>query len=73
MVLEDGIYFISKPNEKGVSHIRFKDFATGSDRVVVPIEGRPYWGLTVSPDRRTFLYTLSDEAGSDLMLVENFR
>jgi serine/threonine protein kinase len=73
IVFADGIYFISRPNEKGVSYIRFKDFATGSDRVVVPIEGRVDWGLSVSPDRRTFLYSLSDESGSDLMLVENFR
>jgi Tol biopolymer transport system component len=73
VVFEDGIYYISKPNEKGVSHIRFKDLATGSDRVVVPIQGKVWWGLAVSPDRRTFLYPLSDESGSDLMLVENFR
>ncbi len=73
VVMDDGIYYISKPNEKGVSHIRFKDFANGSDRVVVAIEGRVDWGLTVSPDRRTFLYILADESGSDLMLVENFR
>jgi len=72
-ILEDGIYYISRPNETGVSHIRFKDFTTGSDRVVVPIEGKVWWGLTVSSDRRTFLYSLSDESGSDLMLVENFR
>ena len=73
VVMHDGIYYISKPNEKGVSNIRFKDFANGSDRVVVAIQGRVDWGLTVSPDRRTFLYTLLDESGSDLMLVENFR
>ena len=73
VVMDDGIYYISKPDEKGVSYIRFKDFATGSDRVVVPIEGRVDWGLTVSPDRRTFLYNLLDESSSDLMLVENFR
>jgi Tol biopolymer transport system component len=73
VVMDDGIYYISKPNEKGVPYIRFKDFATGSDRAVVPIEGTPSWGLTVSPDRRTFLYSVSDESGSDLMLVENFR
>jgi hypothetical protein len=70
--MEDGIYYISKPNEKGISYTRFKDFATDSDRVIASIEGRVSWGLTVSPDRRTFLYTLLDEAGSDLMLVENF-
>ena len=71
--MDDGIYYISKPNEKGVSYIRFKESATVADRVVVPIEGRVDWGLTVSPDRRTFLYNLLDETGSDLMLVENFR
>ena len=73
MVVNEGIYFISNPNEKDVSYIRFKDFATGSDRVVVPIQGRVYWGLTVSADRRRFLFTQFDETGSDLMLVENFR
>jgi Tol biopolymer transport system component len=73
VVIAEGIYFISKPNEKGVSHIRFKDPATSSIRTIAPIKGKPYWGLTVSPDRRTFLYAQSDESGSDLMLVENFR
>jgi len=73
VVVEDGIYFISKPNEKGVSHIRFKDLAASSIRTIAPIKGKPSWGLTVSPDRKTFLYTQSDESGSDLMLVENFR
>jgi hypothetical protein len=67
-----GVYFISKPDEKDVSSIRFKDFATGSMRTIVPIKGRVSWGLSVSPDRRSFLYT-QYEGGSDLMLVENFR
>jgi Tol biopolymer transport system component len=72
VVANDGVYFISKPDEKGVSYIRFKDFATGSIRTIVPIEGRVHWGLSVSPDRHSFLYTQIDESGSDLMLVENF-
>jgi hypothetical protein len=42
-------------------------------RTIAPIRGKLYWGFTVSPDRRSFLYTQSDEAGTDLMLVENFR
>jgi hypothetical protein len=29
--------------------------------------------ITVSPDGRTILYTQLDDAGSDLMLVVNFR
>ena len=73
MVLIEGMYFLSKSDEKGVSYIRFKDLATGSIRTIAPLEGAPYYGLAVSPDRRTVLYTHFDESGSDLMLVENFR
>jgi hypothetical protein len=56
-----------------VCHIRFKDVATGSVRTIVAIEHQLAWGLTVSPDRRSILYSQFDESGSDLMLVENFR
>ena len=73
VVLGKGIYFISKPDEKGLSLIRFKDLDTGSIRTIAPIEGRVHWGFAVSPDQRTFLYSQFDDAGSDLMLVENFR
>jgi hypothetical protein len=31
------------------------------------------FAIAVSPDGRTILYTQLDEAGSDLMRVENFR
>ena len=51
----------------------FKDVATGSVQTLAPIERRVSWGLTVSPDRQSFLYSRDDESGSDLMLVENFR
>lgn len=39
VVVDQGVYFISKPDERGVSYIRFKDCATGSIRTIVPIEG----------------------------------
>jgi Tol biopolymer transport system component len=73
VIVDQGIYFISKPDERGVSYIRFKDFVTGSTRTIVPIEGRRVvWGLSVSPDRHSLLYTHLEQGGSDLMLVENF-
>jgi Tol biopolymer transport system component len=73
VAINDGIYFISKPDEKGASYIRFKELRTGSVRTIAPIERLVWWGFTVSPDRRSFLYSQADDYGSDLMLVENFR
>src|SRR5262245_41979098 len=68
-----GVYFISKPDEKGVSYIRFKDAASGSVRTIAPIQHPVWYGFTVSPDQRSFLSSQADNLGSDLMLVENFR
>jgi hypothetical protein len=54
----------------GCSYIGFLNFATGKVRTVAPLTGAP---LSVWPDGHFILYMQFDEAGSDLMLVENFR
>jgi Tol biopolymer transport system component/DNA-binding winged helix-turn-helix (wHTH) protein len=53
--------------------IRFYEFASGRIRVVAQIEGPLHLGLTVSPDRKTFLFSRTSDLGSDLMLIENFQ
>jgi len=69
---DDGIYFIPQAGpDKGYS-IRFYESATGKIKTVAEL-GTQAESLTVSPDRRWALYTQQDQAGSDLMLVENFR
>ena len=73
VAFEDGIYYFYFYPSGGGSEIRFHDFATGRSRTVTPIEGSLRIYLSVSPDRRTFLFTLAASAGSDLMLIENFR
>jgi hypothetical protein len=40
---------------------------------VAQIRGEIANGFTVSPDGRSLLYTVRDQPGSDLMLIENFR
>ena len=69
----DGIYFFTKPDEKGHSDLSVYEFATGKIRKILTIERPVTWRIEVSRDGRTILYTQVDEAGSDLMLVENFR
>ncbi|HVN80249.1 MAG TPA: hypothetical protein VMW38_14735, partial [Terriglobia bacterium] len=71
-LVTDGIYFIPEPGPDGKYSIRFLSFATGNVKTVAPMSGSPAEGLSVSPDVRFLLFTQQDEAGSDLMLVENF-
>jgi Tol biopolymer transport system component len=68
----DGIYFLTVPDEKGHTDLTVYEFATGKARKIRTM-GRPVGDMAVSPDGRTILYTQLDEAGGDLMLVENFR
>jgi Tol biopolymer transport system component len=70
---EQGIYFFRPADEKGHSDICLYEFATGKTRKVLTIEKPIGYYIESSPDGRSILYTQSDQAGSDLMLVENFR
>jgi Tol biopolymer transport system component len=68
----DGIFYRGGANNS--RHLlRFYDFATRQSRTITQIDGPMYLGLTVSEDRKTFLFSRSAVSGSDLMLIENFR
>jgi hypothetical protein len=73
-VVQNGLVFVSIRN---TSSVQFLNFATGKIRLLAnvdrPIAHFPLGGLAVSLDRRSILYTQVEQAGSDLMLVENFR
>ena len=69
----EGIYFFRTPDKMGRSDICFDEFATGQIRKVLTIERPVDNHIAVSPDGGTILYPQSDESGSVLMLVENFR
>jgi Tol biopolymer transport system component len=70
-LVNEGIYFVPEPGADRKSSIQFLTFATGKVKTVAPILG-PSRGLSVSPDGRSLLFSQIDEAGTDLMLVENF-
>ena len=64
-----------QPNGDAGPSIRMLDLTTRQATELVPLGPgtTPSVGLDVSPDGRWILYTRQDRAGSDLMLVENFR
>ena len=70
---KQGIYFFTPRDAKGRSDICLYRFATGQTSRILTIERDAYYRIAVSPDERTILYGQFDQAGSDLMLVENFR
>jgi len=72
-VAKDGIYFIPETGSRKSQSICFFSFASGQIKAVATVDSP--WGhfISVSPDGRWILYPQLDLAGSDLMLVENFR
>lgn len=74
MPVEKGIYFFSTSGgPDGRAAIEFLDFQTGRRRVVSGLEKPFTYGIAVSPDQRSLVHGLMDNATSNLMLVENFR
>jgi Tol biopolymer transport system component/predicted Ser/Thr protein kinase len=71
--VENGIYHIARADKDGAYPLQLFDFATGESRLLTRIEAQPYLGLTVSPDRKTVLFTVAKPINYDLMLIENFR
>jgi dipeptidyl aminopeptidase/acylaminoacyl peptidase len=73
-VVDDGIYFIPRPDPTEGCSIQFLEMATGRVRKVAELgKQRVVFNLAVSPDRHWALYTQQEQGISELMLVENFR
>ena len=74
-VVDEGIYFADDKTSPYPT-IKFFDFASQRTTPVATLAGPavPWAGrLTVSPDRRSIVYTQSTYTRSEIMLVENFR
>jgi Tol biopolymer transport system component/DNA-binding winged helix-turn-helix (wHTH) protein len=71
-VMDDGIYYIPAPAANGGS-VRFHSFATGEDKEVSSIGQPTFQGLSVSPDRKTILFSAEVQTGSNIMVADSFR
>ncbi len=65
--------FFAPADKQGHSDLGLYKFATGGISKILTIERDVGYRIAVSPGERTILYGQYDQAGSDLMLVENFR
>ena len=72
-VVNDGIYYIGRGGTDRVYPLQFYEFSTRASRQLAKVTGGLQLHLSVSPDRKTFLFTMTPTSGRDLMLLENFR
>jgi eukaryotic-like serine/threonine-protein kinase len=70
--VEGGIYYIGRKGDDGKYPLAFYDFSNSASRLLTKIEGLVMFGLTVSPDRQTILFSKSVSDGSNLMMIEDF-
>ena len=72
-MVSNGLYFVPVHSSTTNSSIQFLSFETHKAGPVATFEKAVGGGLDVSPDGRWILYSQLEQAGSELMLVENFR
>jgi hypothetical protein len=53
--------------------LQFFEFSNNTSRLLAEIEGAVSYGLAVSPDRQTILFSKSASSGANLMMIENFQ
>ncbi len=72
-VVDRGIYFIPGWHGEATSSVLFLAFATGKVTVVASMTGLPAYGMSLSPDHRSLLYSQYETHDSDLFLVEHIQ
>jgi Tol biopolymer transport system component len=73
VVGDHGLYFLAQGDKPRSTSIDFFEFATGKRSSLLQV-GKPYFvGMALSPDERSLLDSVIDNAGSNLMLVDGFR
>jgi Tol biopolymer transport system component/DNA-binding winged helix-turn-helix (wHTH) protein len=72
IVAEDGIFYVPIPAADGSSSIQFYDFTARKSHQIAAIKDF-VGGLTLSSDRKTFLFCVKSRSGSNIMIVDNFR
>jgi len=71
----DGIYYLGCPEGQSESPLYRLDPATGRSRLLGTLEtggATASFGLAISPDGKTILFTKTVAKGADLLMIENF-
>jgi len=72
-VTAKGVYFTPHARPDGSTAVNLLRFADGKVEAIAEISKPIWFGLSVSPDERSILYTQVDHEESNLMLVDHWR
>ena len=73
VVGDKGLYFLASSDAPAKTSIDFYEFATGRRTTLLELGKAHWWGMALSPDQQSLLYSVVDSAGSNLMVVDKFR
>ena len=73
VVADRGLYFIAVGDTPEKTSLDFFDYRTGKRSILLVLGKRFWYGMALSPDQRTMLYSVVDDVGSNLMVVDGFR
>ena len=68
-----GLYFIAVGDTADRPSIDFFDFATKTRTTIVRLDKAWWYGMALSPDKQSLLFSLIDSTGSNLMVVDGSR
>jgi hypothetical protein len=71
-VVRNGVYYTAPTAGYAGWNLQFFDFATRKTRTVIPMRGVEFPGIAVSKDGHNVFYSQVDNAGANIMLVENY-
>ena len=73
VVADRGLYFIAVGDTADRPSIDFFDFATKTRTTIVRLDKAWWYGMALSPDKQSLLFSLIDSTGSNLMVVDGSR
>jgi Tol biopolymer transport system component/DNA-binding winged helix-turn-helix (wHTH) protein len=72
-VADKGIYFISVGDRETKTALEFFDFKAAKRKHLRGLDKPWFYGMAISPHQDVICYSMMDQAGSNLMLVEGMR
>jgi hypothetical protein len=73
VVADKGIYFLSVGDRETETALEFYEFKTGKRKQLRAVGKTWFYGMAISPRQDSICYSIVDQAGSSLMVVDGMK